>query len=64
MIHDSFWMECDDCGDLLLDEKLGQVLYAPTQRNIHMAAYSRGWSVSPVHVGQHLCPDCRKEAGL
>lgn len=59
MQHISYWMECDDCGDVLFDQSNQDILYAPSQRSLNMAAYSRGWFVSAVDDNEALCPDCR-----
>jgi hypothetical protein len=63
-IHQSFWVECSDCMEPLLDEQTGEVIRSPSMRGVNMAAYSRGWFTSQIDEDTHFCPNCRLEAGI
>lgn len=65
MINHSYSMECDSCDTVLRDTD-GKVLRASSVRSLNMAAYSRGWWVSPSDHDDHIgfCPPCRVEEGL
>lgn len=61
----SYSMECDSCDAVLLDTD-GKILRATSVRTLNMAAYSRGWFVTPSDHSDHVdfCPPCRIEEGL
>lgn len=62
-MNSSFHMECNDCMDALYDES-GELVRHTTQRGVNMAAYSRGWFVSPAEEDVHFCPSCRIGVGV
>jgi hypothetical protein len=66
MINTRYSMECDDCMVPLIDDETGDHITHPTVRGVNMAAYSRGWFVSPSDNEDHIsfCPSCRVEARL